>query len=297
MVARKASSLFNVKQRWGRGTSKRTFKELYSTEHGKSFKALCHQLSAATLVFQPKKMPRTITLEQKWAQLAPESHERCTNDWDSFKDPGYSSWTSWRQTSTCRGLHKSWSHVRSTARHVSLITTRSLQSSPKVDEYCVESHTCRLYHSSVISQGPLIHWEPCKTEEIPWNLTNPVWMWLVLYLTYLSNVVKKLELTSTSLSLCRKPKNGPVFEGGNHQENGYHTQVTVGSLKKKRPRSFSRAEIALIKKRQNKKTKSPQNPPKTHTHTQKKTHTKKIPTKHAQQKTSICPLYQGAFIN
>lgn len=65
MVARKVCSLFNVKLGWGGDTFKRTCKKLYSTEHGKSFKALCHQLSATTLLFQPKKMPRTITLEQK----------------------------------------------------------------------------------------------------------------------------------------------------------------------------------------------------------------------------------------
>lgn len=56
MVARKASSLFNVKQGWGRGTLKRTCKKSHSTEHGKSFKALCHHLSAAPLGFQPKKI-------------------------------------------------------------------------------------------------------------------------------------------------------------------------------------------------------------------------------------------------
>lgn len=46
---------------------------------------------------------------------------------------------------------------------------------------------------------------------------------------------EKNRADSTSLSLFRKPKNGPVFEGGNHQENGHQTQVTAGSLKKKVP--------------------------------------------------------------
>lgn len=55
MVARKVCSLFNVKLGWGGDTFKRTCKKLYSTEHGKSFKALCHQLSATTLCFNLKK--------------------------------------------------------------------------------------------------------------------------------------------------------------------------------------------------------------------------------------------------
>lgn len=33
--------------------------------------------------------------------------------------------------------------------------------------YLIQVCTCRLYHSSAIPQGYKIHWEPCKTEEIP----------------------------------------------------------------------------------------------------------------------------------
>lgn len=78
---------------------------------------------------------------------------------------------------------------------------------------------------------------------------------------------EKTRADSTSYSLVRKPKKRPVFEGGNHQENGDHTQVTVGSLKKKKSQIFPEQKQFWFKKK-TKKLKTSQKTPQTKTQQQ-----------------------------
>lgn len=168
-----------------------------------------------------------------------------------------SSWTSTRQTSTHRWASQElqpWqkhSQTRCLFDYRTLIT-KLIKKLREIVWHLIWVGICR--HSSAIFKGLIIYLEPCKPKELPLNLYNPVWkgLWICNSHTC-QKVAKKLELPLCLSSLSGQHKLGPVSEGENHHENYHHTQVTIGSLKKKKPTNkptnpwfFSRAEIALI---------------------------------------------------